>query len=230
MARKSWFGASLLVLVLVAAVVFIAVSKKSNDAVSEDIKKTRETNENKQTEETAEKIIMESKKVKLQTNMGGIIIELNEKKAPITVKNFLQYIKNGFYDSTIFHRIIPNFMIQGGGFTKDMVRKQTSQPIKNEASNGLKNNRGTIAMARTNNPNSATSQFFINHKNNDSLNYAGPSNPGYTVFGKVVEGMDVVNEIAAVKTAVRNGMRDVPVKPVVIKSAKVISQKEESTE
>ncbi|MFC1737838.1 peptidylprolyl isomerase [Planctomycetota bacterium] len=173
---------------------------------------------------------MESKKVKLQTNMGDIIIELNEKKAPITVKNFLQYVEDGFYEGTIFHRVIPNFMIQGGGFTADMVQKQTRPPIKNEASSGLKNNRGTIAMARTPNPNSATCQFFINHKNNASLNYAGSANPGYAVFGKVVEGMDVVDEIAAVKTAVRNGMSDVPVKPVVINSAKVISQKQESTE
>jgi cyclophilin family peptidyl-prolyl cis-trans isomerase len=165
------------------------------------------------------------KKVKLETTMGDIVIELNEKAAPITVKNFLTYVEEGFYDGTIFHRVIPNFMIQGGGFTPDMAQKKTHPPIANEASNGLKNDRGTIAMARTNNPNSATSQFFINHKNNDPLNYAGPNNPGYAVFGKVVEGMGVVDKIALVKTTQKGPHADVPVEPIVIKSAKVVSAK-----
>jgi cyclophilin family peptidyl-prolyl cis-trans isomerase len=165
------------------------------------------------------------KKVKLETTMGDIVIELNEKAAPITVKNFLTYVEEGFYDGTIFHRVIPNFMIQGGGFTPDMAQKKTHPPIANEASNGLKNDRGTIAMARTNNPNSATSQFFINHKNNDPLNYAGPNNPGYAVFGKVVEGMGVVEKIALVKTTQKGPHADVPVEPIVIKSAKVVSAK-----
>ena len=172
-----------------------------------------------------ERNVVENKnpRVKLETSMGDIVIELNEEAAPITVKNFLEYVESGFFNGLIFHRVIPNFMIQGGGFTADMQRKQTNAPIKNEASNGLKNDRGTIAMARTNDPDSATSQFFINHKDNSFLNYT-PTNPGYAVFGKTVEGMDVVDKIAAVRTTSRNGMQDVPVEPVIIKSATVVSQ------
>jgi len=162
--------------------------------------------------------------IKLETSMGDIVIELDEAAALITVKNFLTYVEERFFDGTIFHRVIPNFMIQGGGFTAEMTRKQPHPPILNEASNGLKNDRGTISMARTSNPDSATAQFFINHKNNASLNYLEGRNPGYAVFGKVTEGMDVVDAIAAVKTTVRNGMSDVPVEPVVIKSAKVVSE------
>ena len=165
------------------------------------------------------------KQVKLETSMGDIVIELNEEASPITVKNFLRYVEEDFYDGTIFHRVIPDFMVQVGGFTADMREKQTHQPIVNEARNGLKNDRGTIAMARTANPDSATSQFFINHKNNDFLNYAGQNKPGYTVFGKVVEGIDVVDAIAAVKTTRKGQYSDVPVEPVVIKSAKVVSGK-----
>ena len=165
------------------------------------------------------------KKVKLETSMGDIVIELNEEAAPITAKNFLQYVQEGFYDGTIFHRVKPNFMIQGGGFTADMVQKKPHPPIVNEASNGLKNDRGTIAMARTSDPDSATAQFFINHRNNDRLNYVENRNPGYAVFGEVIEGMETVDKIAAVKTATRMGMDDVPVEPVVIKSAKVVSGK-----
>ena len=164
------------------------------------------------------------KQVELKTTMGDIIVELNEKAAPVTVKNFLTYVEDGFYDGTIFHRIISNFMIQGGGFTVDMTKKRTHPPIVNEANNGLKNDRGTIAMARTNDPDSATSQFFINHRNNDALNYPGPYKPGYAVFGKVIEGMDVVDAIANVKTTVRRGMPDVPVEPVIIKSARIVPQ------
>jgi len=165
------------------------------------------------------------KKVKLETNMGDMVIELNEEAAPVTVKNFLRYVEEGFYDGTIFHRVIPDFMIQGGGFTAEMVRKETHAPIVNEAGNGLKNDRGTIAMARTNNPDSATAQFFVNHINNDSLNYVENLDPGYAVFGKVIEGMETADKIAAVKTTTRMGMGDVPVEPVVIKPAKVISGK-----
>lgn len=165
------------------------------------------------------------RKVKLETSMGDIVIELNEEAAPVTVKNFLQYVQEGFYDGTIFHRVIPNFMIQGGGFTADMVQKKPRPPIVNEASNGLKNDRGTITMARTSNPDSATAQFFINHKNNDRLNYVENREPGYAVFGKVVEGMETVDKIAVVKTATRMGMDDVPIEPVVIQSAKVVSGK-----
>jgi len=162
------------------------------------------------------------KMVKLETSMGDIVIALNEKVSPITVKNFLDYVEEGFFDGLIFHRVISGFMIQGGGFTADMRRKQTKPPIVNEAANGLKNDRGTIAMARTNAPHSATSQFFINHKDNDSLNYVDQRKPGYTVFGKVVEGMETMDKIAAVKTTTRNGMADVPVEPVVIKSAEIV--------
>jgi len=165
------------------------------------------------------------KKVKLETSMGDIVIELNEEAAPVTVKNFLQYVQEGFFDGTIFHRVKPNFMIQGGGFTADMVQKKPHPPIVNEAGNGLKNDRGTIAMARTSDPDSATAQFFINHINNDFLNYVENRDPGYAVFGKVVEGMETVDKIATVKTATRMGMDDVPIEPVVIKSAKVVSGK-----
>jgi len=166
------------------------------------------------------------KKVKLETSMGDIVIELNEEKAPVTTKNFLQYVEEGFYDGLIFHRVIAGFMIQAGGFTEDMNKEQTRPPIVNEAGNGLKNDRGTIAMARTSDPDSATAQFYINHKNNDPLNYIEGRNPGYAVFGKVVEGMDVVDKIAAVKTTTRSGYSDVPVETVLIKSAKVISAKQ----
>ncbi len=166
------------------------------------------------------------KKVRLETSMGDIVIELNEEAAPVTVKNFLRYVEEGFFDGTIFHRVIPDFMIQGGGFTVDMKRKVVHEPIVNEAGNGLKNDRGTIAMGQIpGNPDSATSQFFINHKNNDFLNYVENRNHGYAVFGKVIEGMEMVDKIAVVKTATRMGMDDVPVEPVVIKSAKVVSGK-----
>ena len=162
--------------------------------------------------------------VKLETTMGNITIELNEQAAPVTVKNFLGYVEEGFYDGTIFHRVIPGFMIQGGGFTAEMVRKQTRSPIINEANNGLINDRGTIAMARTSDPDSATAQFFINHRDNAPLNYAENVNPGYAVFGRVTEGMEVVDAIASVKTTIRMGMKDVPVESVVIKSASVVSK------
>jgi cyclophilin family peptidyl-prolyl cis-trans isomerase len=159
--------------------------------------------------------------VKLQTSMGDIVIELNQKAAPVTVKNFLDYVQDGIYNGTIFHRVINGFMIQGGGFGANMQRKGTKPPIVNEASNGLKNDRGTIAMARTNVPDSATSQFFINLVNNAPLNYSSKS-PGYAVFGKVVKGMEVVDAIAKVKTTTRSGMRDVPAEVVEIKSAEIL--------
>ena len=160
--------------------------------------------------------------VEMVTTKGTIVIELDAVKAPITTQNFLTYVKEGFYDGLIFHRVIPGFMVQGGGFNKDMQQKKTHDPIKNEASNGLKNDRGTLAMARTNDPDSATGQFFINSVNNDFLNYQGKSNPGYAVFAKVVKGIEVVDAISKVKTG-NSGMHgDVPVEPVVITSAKVI--------
>ena len=162
--------------------------------------------------------------VKLQTSKGDIYIELYKNEAPITVENFLTYVKDGFYDGTIFHRVMPNFMIQGGGFTADMERKDTRDPIVNEASNGLLHERGTVAMARKREPDTATSQFFINHKDNDFLNYIENENPGYAVFGKVIDGMDVVDAIASVMTTTVNDMADVPVEPVIIISATVDSE------
>ena len=167
---------------------------------------------------------MSAEKVKLETSMGEIVIELNAEAAPITTANFLKYVADKFFDGTIFHRVIPDFMVQGGGFTNDMAHKDTGKPIANEANNGLKNKRGSIAMARTNDPNSATAQFFINHIDNDFLNYADERNPGYAVFGKVIEGMNVVDEIAVVETTVQNGMSDVPAETVEIKSACTVSE------
>jgi peptidyl-prolyl cis-trans isomerase B (cyclophilin B) len=166
-------------------------------------------------------------RVKLTTNFGEIVIALDEEKAPNTVKNFLQYINEGFYDGTIFHRVIDNFMIQGGGFTSDYQQKPTHDPIKNEADNGLKNQRGTIAMARTGDPHSATAQFFINIVNNDFLNHTAPDPRGwgYAVFGEVIEGMDVVDKIRQVKTGPGGPFpQDAPLSPVIIEQASVISE------
>lgn len=165
-----------------------------------------------------------SDKVCLDTNHGKIIIELDAEKAPISTENFLTYVKDEFFNSTIFHRVIPNFMIQGGGFLEGMVQKQTRENIKNEADNGLPNKRGSIAMARTPDPHSASSQFFINLKDNDFLNYSAPTSQGwgYAVFGEVVEGMDVVDSIAQVATGNSMGHADVPVEPVVINSATIV--------
>ena len=169
----------------------------------------------------------EMPKVRLVTSMGDIVLELDSEKAPKTVDNFLGYVKNGFYDGTIFHRVINGFMIQGGGFDRDFDKKTTQPPIGNEADNGLKNDRGTIAMARTSDPHSATSQFFINVKDNPSLDHTSksPRGWGYAVFGRVVEGMDVVDRIRVVQTTVHGHYRDVPAEPVVIESAVVESAK-----
>jgi len=156
--------------------------------------------------------------VVLRTSMGDITIELIPDEAPISVQNFLQYVYDGFFDGTIFHRVIDGFMVQGGGFTKDMIQKPTREPIKNEAENGLKNTRGTLAMARTNVVDSATSQFFINLVDNDFLDHSAKTF-GYAVFGKVVAGMDVVDAIARVKKGRCGPHDDVPVEPVVINSA-----------
>jgi len=169
---------------------------------------------------TADKAPAKNPVVVMETSMGTIKVELLVDKAPITTKNILDYVNSGFYNGTIFHRVISNFVIQGGGFLPDMTRKQTRPPITNEASNGLKNVRGSLSMARTSDPNSATSQFFINLKDNASLD-AGPGNPGYAVFAQVTEGMDVVDKIAAVKTTTKPPYSDVPIQPVIIKSAKV---------
>ncbi len=162
--------------------------------------------------------------VRLHTNQGVIGIELDEKRAPETVKNFLGYVESGFYANTVFHRVIDGFMIQGGGFEPGMRQKQTRAPIKNEAGNGVKNERYTVAMARTNEPHSASSQFFINVKDNAFLNHSGPTPEGwgYCVFGKVVEGQDVVDKIKAVRTGKRGFHSDVPVDDVVIQKAEVV--------
>lgn len=160
-------------------------------------------------------------KIVMDTSKGAIELELDAAKAPVTVANFVQYVKKGHYDGLIFHRVIPNFMIQGGGFTADMQQKATDAPIQNEAKNGLKNVRGSIAMARTSIPHSASSQFFINLKDNSFLDYPGQDGWGYCVFGKVTKGQEIVDAIAAVETTSKGGHRDVPAEAVTIKSAKV---------
>jgi len=163
-------------------------------------------------------------KVKFQTTAGDFIIELYADKAPITVKNFLTYVEEGFYTGTVFHRVIPGFMAQAGGFDVDFIQKETHANIKIEADNGLKNDRGTLAMARTNVPDSASSQFFINYKDNGFLNYQAPtaSGWGYTVFGKVIEGMETVDEMENIPTGNHNGHQDVPKTNIVIESATII--------
>jgi peptidyl-prolyl cis-trans isomerase A (cyclophilin A) len=180
----------------------------------------RKSEGNEKTIQKGEKIMTTEKKapvkVRIETTKGDIVVELNPGKAPVTCKNFLQYVDEQFYDGTIFHRVIKDFMIQGGGFNAQMRQKQVKPPIINEAKNGLKNDRGTIAMARTSDPDSATAQFFINHTNNDFLNY-GARDAGYAVFGKVVDGMGIVDAIAAVKT----NPGDVPAEAIVINSIRL---------
>ena len=161
--------------------------------------------------------------IRFETTMGSFTVELFEKEAPISAKNFLDYVDAGHFDGTVFHRVIPGFVIQGGGLTADMRQKQTRAPIKNEADNGLKNRRGTLSMARTNDPHSATSQFFVNLVDNAFLD-PGRGGAGYAVFGAVVEGMDVVDKIAAVKTGSKGGHQDVPVTPIEVTSAKRVDK------
>ncbi|SCX42613.1 peptidylprolyl isomerase [Nitrosospira sp. Nsp1] len=165
--------------------------------------------------------------IKLHTNHGDITLELDSEKAPLTVQNFIDYVNSGFYDNTIFHRVINDFMIQGGGFEPGMNQKQVRAPIQNEAANGLKNDKYTVAMARTSDVHSATAQFFINVKDNGFLNYTSPTSQGfgYCVFGKVVEGQDVVDEIKKVKTGTRNGHQDVPSEDVILLKAEVVENK-----
>ena len=163
--------------------------------------------------------------VLMETSLGNVKLELFAKEAPISIKNFLDYVASGFYDGTVYHRVIPNFMIQGGGFTPDMKQKPTAPPINNEADNGLSNTRGTVAMARTNDPQSATAQFFINVQDNTNLDYKNKSDPagwGYAVFGKVTKGMDVVDQIRVVETKSVSSFSDVPVVPVVIERVEII--------
>ena len=161
-------------------------------------------------------------RVKLVTSMGDIVLELNPAKAPKTVANFLQYVQDKHYDGTVFHRVIDGFMVQGGGFTADMAQKPTRAPVALEAANGLKNDTYTVAMARTGNPDSATAQFFINVKDNTMLNAPKPDGHGYAVFGKVVQGKDVVDKIRAVPTGRKGGMQDVPTTPVTITTATLL--------
>ena len=221
MTRKYWFCGLLMVAVLICGCADQTSKKQGNEKITE-------------LERTA--VDSQSNVVKLETSMGDIVIELDRQAAPVTTANFLEYAAEGFYDGTIFHRVIRGFMIQGGGFTTKMVQKKTRDPIVNEAKNGLSNKRGTIAMARQNDPDTATSQFFINHADNTPLDYVENQSPGYTVFGKVIEGMDIVETIATVKTTVRsatmNGpagpietkLEDVPVEPIVIKSATIVPE------
>jgi len=164
-------------------------------------------------------------RVEMKTSAGTITLELYPSKAPKTVENFLQYVRDGHYNGTIFHRVIPGFMVQGGGMTANMAEKKTRPPIPIESKNGLKNEIGTLAMARTNNPNSATAQFFINVSKNEFLDYPGQDGNGYTVFGKVVNGMDVVSKIVAVPTGSKGMHQDVPRTPVLIESASVVGGK-----
>lgn len=177
-----------------------------------------------QTNNQKDSSAMSNTRVKLVTNMGDIVLELDGAKAPITTQNFLDYVKNGFYSNVIFHRVIPNFMIQGGGFEPGMNQKNTNAPITNEADNGLKNDKYTIAMARTQDPHSASAQFFINTNNNDFLNFTAPSVQGwgYAVFGKVVEGTEVVDAIEKVATGTRGFHGDVPREDVIIQSAEIV--------
>ena len=165
--------------------------------------------------------------VEMVTSMGTIRVELFADKAPKTVENFVQYTKDRFYDGTIFHRVIPGFMVQGGGFTGEMQQKKTRDAISNEAQNGLKNQKGTLAMARTPNPHSATAQFFINVADNEFLNFTGPTAQGfgYCVFGRVTQGMEIIDQIVAVPTGNRDGHQNVPLKPIVIQSVRIISSK-----
>jgi peptidyl-prolyl cis-trans isomerase A (cyclophilin A)/peptidyl-prolyl cis-trans isomerase B (cyclophilin B) len=163
--------------------------------------------------------------LEFKTTKGTFTVQLFDKQAPITVENFYRYADEGFFDGTIFHRVIPNFMVQGGGLTEDLKNKKGHEPIKNEATNGLKNKRGTLSMARTNDINSATSQFFINVVDNDFLDHKGASNYGYAVFGRIDSGMEVVDAIVGVKTGSRGGHQDVPVEPIIIESVKRVEPK-----
>ena len=192
----------------------ISVGCQTKDTAKEENKMATD---NKKEEIMSDSILVAT----MNTNMGTIKIELFPDKAPVTVKNFISYVNDSFYDGTIFHRVINNFMIQGGGFLPDGTQKKTKAPITLESNNNLSNTVGTIAMARTNEPNSATSQFFINVKDNDFLNYKNDQNPGYAVFGKVVSGMDVVNAIKVVQTTTKGAYQDWPVEDVKIINVKI---------
>ncbi|MEF8699003.1 MAG: peptidylprolyl isomerase [Candidatus Accumulibacter sp. UW26] len=169
--------------------------------------------------------VLAAPSIDMQTSMGRIVIELDAEKAPKTVQNFVQYVNEGFYNGTVFHRVIPGFMIQGGGFTVELEQKPAPRKVQNEARNGLKNARGTIAMARTSDPHSASAQFFINHRDNAALDYPAADGWGYAVFGKVTQGLDVVDKIARVATGNRAMHQNVPLEPVIIQSVKIIPEK-----
>ncbi len=205
-----------------------AVFENPQQEEDEEQQNEDEDNDNQEDEEqNQEDEQVSNPKVRLSTSMGDIVIELYAQDAPKTVANFLTYVMDGFYDgndgngATIFHRVVPGFVIQGGGLTSELIQKATREPIVNEADNGLKNTRGTVAMARTSDPDSATSQFFINLADNDFLDYVEGQNDGYAVFGKVIEGMDVVDNIAAVETHTVGQYENVPVEPIIINSATV---------
>lgn len=220
MNNKSWFCG-----LLIIAALFFGCDKETPEAPAEDEQSQSMQQmvpvEQEETQMERNMVEAERKLVKLETTMGDIVIEMNEAAAPGTVKNFLDYVESGFYDGVIFHRVIPGFMIQGGGFTAEMVEKTKGAPIKNEFKES--NVRGTIAMAKLGgNPDSATCQFFINLRDNSSN--LDNQNGGFTVFGKVTEGMAVVDAIASVNTTTKMGMGDVPVEPVVIESAKLVSE------
>jgi peptidyl-prolyl cis-trans isomerase B (cyclophilin B) len=170
------------------------------------------------------KMSVETTKVKMTTSLGEIIIEVDNKNAPVSAANFLNYVKEGFYDGTIFHRVIPGFMAQGGGFDAEFKEKKSNAPINNEADNGLKNDRGTLAMARTGDPHSASSQFFINYKDNGFLNYRSKTAQGwgYAVFAKVIKGMDIVDAMEKVATGSKNGHQDVPQENIILTNAEIV--------
>ncbi len=214
------------IVILIPAIFFLAGCKQDQTTQNDTAADTKEVSEEEKTSESSDEVSSDDKAAEnkgenpvviIKTSKGDIKIELDKENAPISVDNFLTYVEDGFYDGTIFHRVINNFMVQGGSFTADMQQKSTNPQIKNEADNGLKNERGTIAMARTGVVDSATSQFFINHADNTFLDH-GIKDYGYAVFGKVVDGMDVVDAIAVVQT----GPGDVPNEPVVIESITVV--------
>ncbi len=214
------------IVILIPAIFFLAGCKQDQTTQNDTAADTKEVSEEEKTSESSDEVSSDDKAAEnkgenpvviIKTSKGDIKIELDKENAPISVDNFLTYVEDGFYDGTIFHRVINNFMVQGGGFTADMQQKSTNPQIKNEADNGLKNERGTIAMARTGVVDSATSQFFINHADNTFLDH-GIKDYGYAVFGKVVDGMDVIDAIAVVQT----GPGDVPNEHVVIESITVV--------
>lgn len=224
MTHRKLFSISLAILTLTAAAFFVGCDEEKITPAKESAPAPQPKVAKPAPAPTpAPKPIASLVTVKLQTTMGDIVLELNKTAAPLTVENFLTYTRQGTYNGTIFHRVMSGFMIQGGGLTSDMVKKPVNAPIVNEASNGLKNLRGTIAMARRDPPNSATNQFFINHKDNGMLNYVKGGSPGYAVFGKVISGMNVVDAIAAVPITQRAGKANVPVEPITITSVTILN-------